>query len=577
MAESNASVPSPPALSASPPGQPVNGSPGPVPAPAKPAAKAKTSAPVMENKDSFREIIETVVFVVVLVLLLKAFVAEAFVIPTGSMAETLYGYQKMVTCPKCGHEFPVNCSCEVDPQQQAPSPVIGATCPNCEYKFEFKAEHMNPEPRTGDRVLVGKFLYDFPIFGMDIPERYQVVVFKYPKEPQRDYIAMNYIKRLIGKPGETIAIHYGNLYVCDDLNYAEQDKDVPQKDLWQFTHKDDWRAEELFKKHQFHILRKPPKVMLAERRLVFDNDHQPLDLVGKVPPRWQAGETNWNADQAKEPKRFTYQPKSPGETGWLRYQHIRRGSEKPSLITDIMGYNSYVAQDYRNRPQPAENWVGDLMLECDANVSQASGELVLELSKGVDRFRARWNLSSGQCTLTRLADGKEETLETKDTPLKKPGKYRLRFADFDERLTVWVDNALPFGEGVVYQAPEQLGPTQENDLEPASIGARGAAVTITGLKLYRDTYYTSTVDQSGPDARVVVDFTNPRDWEPLRNLPVKTLYVQPGHFLCMGDNSPESSDGRSWGLVPHRLLLGRALSIYYPFFPFGSHRAGRIE
>ena len=50
--------------------------------------------------------VETIVFVVVLVLLLKLFVTEAFVIPTGSMAETLYGYQKIITCPKCGHEFP---------------------------------------------------------------------------------------------------------------------------------------------------------------------------------------------------------------------------------------------------------------------------------------------------------------------------------------------------------------------------------------------------------------------------------------------------------------------------------------
>src|SRR5947209_483915 len=58
------------------------------------------------HTDSVREIIETVVFVVVLVLLLKSFAAEAFVIPTGSMAQTLWGYQKVVTCPDCGTEFP---------------------------------------------------------------------------------------------------------------------------------------------------------------------------------------------------------------------------------------------------------------------------------------------------------------------------------------------------------------------------------------------------------------------------------------------------------------------------------------
>src|ERR1700693_2430375 len=81
-----------------------------------PQAKAVAAQPAQpEMKDSVREVVETVVFVVVLVLLLKSFVAEAFVIPTGSMAESLYGYQKVVTCPKCKFVFPVNVSQEVDP------------------------------------------------------------------------------------------------------------------------------------------------------------------------------------------------------------------------------------------------------------------------------------------------------------------------------------------------------------------------------------------------------------------------------------------------------------------------------
>src|SRR6266481_6996664 len=77
------------------------------------APKPRTPSP--EPKDTWREVVETVVFVVVLVLLLKSFTAEAFVIPTGSMAETLWGYQKLVKCPQCDIEFPVNCANEVDP------------------------------------------------------------------------------------------------------------------------------------------------------------------------------------------------------------------------------------------------------------------------------------------------------------------------------------------------------------------------------------------------------------------------------------------------------------------------------
>jgi hypothetical protein len=84
-----------------------------------------------EHKDTFREIVETVVFVIVLVLLLKAFMAEAFVIPTGSMATTLLGYHREVTCPQCGFRFPVNLSKQMDSQESNPQRVTGCTCPNC--------------------------------------------------------------------------------------------------------------------------------------------------------------------------------------------------------------------------------------------------------------------------------------------------------------------------------------------------------------------------------------------------------------------------------------------------------------
>jgi signal peptidase I len=232
-----------------------------------------------------------------------------------------------------------------------------------------------------------------------------------------------------------------------------------------------------------------------------------------------------------------------------------------------MGYNSWETRDGFHHP-PAENWVGDLLLECEVTHDKPQGELVLELSKGVDRFRARWELASGDCTLIRAAGGREEKLDTKPTALKKPGAYRLRFANVDDKLTVWVDNQLPFGDaGVVYDASKDSGPTKDNDLEPASIGARGAAVTVRKLSLWRDTYYTASFDapNSSDHAGHDVDFADPASWHWLHELPVRTMYVQPGHFLCLGDNSPESSDSRSWGCVPSTHLLGKAVFVYYPF------------
>src|SRR5262249_39462012 len=117
-------------------------------------------------------------------------------------------------------------------------------------------------------------------------------------------------------------------------------------------------------------------------------------------------------------------------------------------------------------------------------------QLTLELSRGPDRFQAVFDLDRQVCTLVRLAKDKEpQTL--KEAPVKVPAsRARLRFANVDERLTVWVDERLVFGDGVEYDGPRGFGPVKENDLDrPAGVGVKGAAVTLRRLRLYRDAYY----------------------------------------------------------------------------------------
>src|SRR6266851_6005688 len=149
------------------------------------APKARPSS--AEPKDTWREVVETIVFVVVLVLMLKSFTAEAFVIPTGSMAETLWGYQKLVTCPECGFEFPVNCSGEVE--KKPPEFMPNCVCPNCRKEIAYD-QKSSPNCNTGDRVLVAKHLNDLHVLDF---ERLDVVVFKLPEEAQREFVPMNYI------------------------------------------------------------------------------------------------------------------------------------------------------------------------------------------------------------------------------------------------------------------------------------------------------------------------------------------------------------------------------------------------
>lgn len=557
--------------------------------------------------DGTREVVETVVFVVVLVLLLKSFVAEAFVIPTGSMATTLWGYQKHVACEQCGYEFPVNCSQEVEPQEPHLRQVVtSCLCPNCRWHNKLVKEVEQRDSRTGqrvtvtqpgphfpantgDRVLVAKFLYDLP---WKKPERLDVVVFKYPREPQKTYVPMNYIKRLIGLGGETIAIHNGDIYVLDAARSPKyDDSTVKPTDLWQREnmHENSEPALRLFQDGQFQVLRKPPDQVLSMRRIVHDNDRPAKDLPQLE--RW-SGQGGWAPVSGA--RSFQHAPKSEAkETSWLRYRHLLRTTDgKPSLITDFMGYNT------ANGQVPPQHWVGDLIVEAEVKVEKPEGSFALELSRGTARFRAVWDLATGECRLLHLGDewrvlqrekgeivpdtdltaGK--LLTTSATRMRSPGTYRVRLANVDNRLIVWVDKELPFGDGVVYTQPAEPGPTKENDLEPASVAADRATLQVSHLTLWRDTYYTYG-DGEGEVGEV--DWADPSSWGRLRSLPTKTLYVQPGHYLCMGDNSPQSSDSRSWGLVPERLMLGRALAVYYPFYfpwwPFNSpvNRVGPIE
>ncbi len=56
---------------------------------------------------AIRETVESVVIAFVLAFLFRTFEAEAFVIPTGSMAPTLMGRHKDLVCPKCGFPYQV--------------------------------------------------------------------------------------------------------------------------------------------------------------------------------------------------------------------------------------------------------------------------------------------------------------------------------------------------------------------------------------------------------------------------------------------------------------------------------------
>src|SRR5438445_7180499 len=110
------------------------------------------------KKSTLREYFESIVIAVILALFIRTFVVQAFKIPTGSMEENLL---------------------------------------------------------IGDHLLVNKFIFgpsetalERTLLPIGTIKRGDVIVFKYPEEPDRDFI-----KRVIGLPGETVELREKKVYI----------------------------------------------------------------------------------------------------------------------------------------------------------------------------------------------------------------------------------------------------------------------------------------------------------------------------------------------------------------------------
>lgn len=115
---------------------------------------------IVQKRSQIREWIESIVIALVLALVIRTFVIQAFKIPSGSMEPTLL---------------------------------------------------------IGDHLLVNKFIYGTKIPFTDIrvlpvkePERGDVIVFIYPIDPDKDFI-----KRVVGLPGDKVEVIDKKVYIND--------------------------------------------------------------------------------------------------------------------------------------------------------------------------------------------------------------------------------------------------------------------------------------------------------------------------------------------------------------------------
>ncbi len=188
--------------------------------------------------ESVKETIESILIAFILAFVFRAFVVEAFVIPTGSMAPTLLGAGICAfRCQDCGYQFDVNYgNAHSHDEPDVPkfsNAILSMHCPNCGHKVPREDARdpaqaaYNTPVYYGDRILVLKYLY-----LLEEPRRWDVVVFKSPyvrDQPARDWYTINYIKRLVGKPGESIMVLDGDVYVGQKDNGREMKWEIQRK------------------------------------------------------------------------------------------------------------------------------------------------------------------------------------------------------------------------------------------------------------------------------------------------------------------------------------------------------------
>jgi len=540
------------------------------------------------SPSAIRETIESVVIAFVLAFLVRTFEAEAFVIPTGSMAPTLMGRHKDLACPKCGYEFQVSASEEVDPEGVEKGPlfrVVGCTCPMCRFPMDISDGKKYPSFK-GDRILVDKLVYQFRE-----PRPWDVAVFRYPGGAD-----INYIKRLVGMPQETIRIQQGDIYV-----------------------KGEGETE-------FHIRHKGPEKLLAMLQPVFDNDLMPKIMEYGFPVRWRpwpspegssAGAWQPAADYrsyetsggAAAEAWLRYENRVPSAQNWQDVQRNGRLKEGETvalqLISDFSGYNagrdamSALSPNRAAEPQGLGlHWVGDLAVQCTLEVKSDEGQALFELVKGGRRFQCQIDIGSGEATLaidgeTPLnIDGQAYSFPPpKQTAVRGRGKHRIMFANCDEELLLWVDGSLVYSDGETRYPP--LGNTlpEKTDLAPVAVGSRGAALEVSALKVLRDIYYIAAEVTRKNDPRsgsykleepplTEQILADPRKWPGAFDPDYCVEFVlEADQFLALGDNSAKSKDSRMWGedglnyFVKRELLIGKAFYIYWPHswdrpFPF---------
>jgi Signal peptidase, peptidase S26 len=329
------------------------------------------------------------------------------------------------------------------------------TCADCEFPFRCDAEHL---PVDGRAACPNCGFIDNPIATADLFSAEAVLIDRWPGwwRPLRrgDVVACRVsagelaVKRIVGLPGERLAIQQGDVYDGKKL------------------------------------IRKTPVELRKVWQLVHDNDYQPRKTPD-LPPRWQGSEagSGWQADglgfkvEAAVTRRNSHH--------WLEYVHwpgTQAGQRSlPSAISDSDSFN----QGETHRPL---NAVSDVLLSCRLR-STGTGGFAFAADDGQERFEVHVE-SNRQVT---LCCGNRILLTRPLTTHFSKKFSQLEFGLCDQQVLFAVDGLLVFS--YAYDRPDGARP---DVLHPLAIGARGVGLHVDRLRVWRDAYYLDPDGLSRP-------------------------------------------------------------------------------
>ena len=535
---------------------------------------------------------------VIVVILLRGFVLEGYLISTGSMAPNLLGFHKRIICPTCDNlfAFGVTFDDSVDPVVGRSSGDSGlrsyATCPNC---GQVNINVSKVPNAHGDQLLVHKHVYDFRS-----PYRWEIVVFRSPHSPGEAFV-----KRVVGLPGEQLLVREGDLFVNGRRTRRPVDIQRAMRllvsDFHHLAEDDDWEMSWHADKHW----EQSGDTLVSHAQAGSDQ----TAWIQFRNWRWHGGdhfvETPLGADDAQEAmldlrERFRNLPVSIAdrieydrEREVLRCQGVMpvelqklllsRSSNKNfhaaiyriaalshlAPVTDHYGYNSMVTAE--------EHEVRDLMMVASVSWDLPPDAVVMQVPVENETYEVRLDIALQQITLSPLSDPEEQvqgrfsidTIQSAGEADERPG-IEIEVSNFDRQILVAVNGqtCLPPMMTEADLPPDQdrnpddrQAPFPPSDAELAGrtallvqqqqrwkLGVTNGEARLESLKMYRDVYYT-------PGRRI--------------NAVDREYIVPPDSYFVQGDNSPVSSDSRNWTkpAVPHEMLLGKPFLVHLPSYP----------